>query len=290
MKAGTVAIIGRCNVGKSTLINAIVGEKVSIVSGIPQTTRHRIKGIYSSEKGQVVFLDTPGINLMRSTLSRQFSSAAIAGLEESDVVLYVIDLQDKVGKEERFIMDILAQINRPIVVAMNKKDLGKGYAGVYVGELKEIAQFFVPVSAVRGEGVDELISALLDVLPERKRPLLSPGLKTDFPMDLFISEIIREKFLWHLKDEVPHGLAVNIEEMKEKDSILYIKAVIYVRKETHRQIVIGRQGGLIKEAGKLARKELKRILGKKIFLDLWVSVKNWAKHPELMERLGYAGA
>ncbi len=289
MKAGIVAIIGRCNVGKSTLLNAVIGQKVSIVSDVPQTTRNRIKGVYSGEQGQIVFLDTPGINLLRGLLSRQFSSAAVASLNDADVVLYVVDLQDKIGKEERFIIDTLSQVSVPIVVAMNKKDLGKGYVDSYVRELSAIAKFFVPVSAIRNEGVDELLSSLFELLPEVERPLVPQNMKSDLPLELFVAEVIREKFLWHLKDEIPHGLAVVVEQMEEREGLLYIKALILVAKETHKQVVIGKQGRLIKEAGKLARKELKSFLGKKIFLDLWVSVKNWAKEPSIMERLGYAG-
>ncbi len=289
-KSGFVCIIGRCNVGKSTLLNAILQHKVSIVSPIPQTTRHKVKGIFTDERGQIVFVDTPGINLISSHLARQFNTVAWSQLEDVDVVLYVVDIHDVIGVEERTIISYLKELSKPTVMALNKKDKGKGYVNDYIDQTKDFVKYFVPVSAIRREGIDELISALFEFLPESSSYYYPAHLKTDFPLRLFIAEIVREKFLQVLKDEVPHHLAVMVEEIKEvRDDFVYIRAVIVTSTERHKAIIIGKNGQMIKSCGTKARKELKLILGKKVHLDLWVKVEErWIRDPEIMRELGYA--
>ncbi len=289
-KSGFVAIIGRCNVGKSTLLNTILRYKVSIISPVPQTTRYEVRGIYTDERGQIVFVDTPGINLIRFPLAKRFNNVAFNALQNVDAVLYVVDILDKIGREERIIMETLRQVDRPIVMALNKKDKGKGFVNDYIEETKNFVKYYIPVSAIRSEGIDELVSALFEVLPSSVRYYYPEQMKTDFPLKLFVAEIIREKFLNLLKEEVPHYLAVVVEEIKEERSdLIYIRATIIAKEQRHKGIIIGKEGSLIKAAGTQARKELKVFLGKKVHLDLWVKVdEDWINDPDLMRELGYA--
>ncbi len=289
-KSGFVAIIGRCNVGKSTLLNTILRYKVSIISPVPQTTRYEVRGIYTDERGQIVFVDTPGINLIRFPLAKRFNNVAFNALQNVDAVLYVVDILDKIGREERIIMETLRQVDRPIVMALNKKDKGKGFVNDYIEETKDFVKYYIPVSAIRSEGIDELVSALFEVLPSSVRYYYPEQMKTDFPLKLFVAEIIREKFLNLLKEEVPHYLAVVVEEIKEERSdLIYIRATIIAKEQRHKGIIIGKEGSLIKAAGTQARKELKVFLGKKVHLDLWVKVdEDWINDPDLMRELGYA--
>ncbi len=289
-RSGFVAIIGRCNVGKSTLLNTILRYKVSIISPVPQTTRYEVRGIYTDERGQIVFVDTPGINLIRFPLAKRFNNVAFNALQNVDAVLYVVDILDKIGREERIIMETLRQVDRPIVMALNKKDKGKGFVNDYIEETKDFVKYYIPVSAIRSEGIDELVSALFEVLPSSVRYYYPEQMKTDFPLKLFVAEIIREKFLNLLKEEVPHYLAVVVEEIKEERSdLIYIRATIIAKEQRHKGIIIGKEGSLIKAAGTQARKELKVFLGKKVHLDLWVKVdEDWINDPDLMRELGYA--
>ncbi len=289
-KAGFVAIVGRCNTGKSTLLNAILNHKVSIISPVPQTTRHQVRGIYTDERGQIVFVDTPGINLIRFPLAKRFNNTAFTALQNVDAVLYVVDIHDKIGQEERVIIDTLKEVSKPVVVALNKKDKGKGFVNAYIEETKDIAKYFIPVSAIRGEGVDEVIDALFELLPPADHYYYPEHMKTDFPLKLFVAEVIREKFLNLLREEIPHYLTVVVEEIKEeRPDLIYIKAVIITKEHRHKGIIIGKEGQLIKTAGTKARKELKLLFGKKVHLDLWVKVdEDWMSDPDLIRELGYA--
>ena len=288
-KSGFVAIIGRCNVGKSTLLNRIINHKASIISPIPQTTRYEVKGIYTDERGQIVFVDTPGINLVHFPLAKRFNSIAFNALSNVEAVLYVVDLQDRIGREERTIISALKEVNKPVVVALNKKDMGKGFVNDYIRELEGVGDYFIPISAATGDGVGEVIDAVFDVLPEADNFYYPSHMKTDFPLKLFIAEVIREKFLNLLKDEVPYQFAVVVEDIEEKrDDLIVIKAKIITKYARHKPIIIGKEGQLIKQAGSKARKELKLLLGKKVHLDLWVKVdKNWTNDPHTLQELGY---
>ncbi len=289
-KAGFVSIIGRSNVGKSTLVNNIINHKVSIISPVPQTTRHQVRGVYTDDRGQIVFLDTPGINLVKFPLARRFNTVAFNALSNADAVLYVVDIQDRIGREETTVIETLREIDKPVVVALNKKDQGKGFVNDYIDKIDGIARYFIPVSAIRSEGLDALINAIFEVLPDADNLYYPPHMKTDFPLRLFISEIIREKFLNVLKDELPYYFAVIVEEIEEKrDDLIVIKAQIITKEKRHKAIIIGKEGRLIKEAGTKARKELKVLLGKKVHLDLWVKVdENWTNDPDMLRELGYA--
>ncbi len=289
-KSGFVAIVGRCNVGKSTLLNTILNHKVSIVSNVPQTTRHQIRGIYTDDRGQIVFVDTPGINLIRFPLAKRFNNLAFSALADVDAIVYVVDIYDRIGKEERIIMEALRELNKPVVMVLNKKDKGKGFVNDYIQECSDIVQYFIPASAIRAEGVGEIIDALFEILPKSENFYYPERVKTDFPLKLFVAEIIREKFLNLLKQEVPHYLAVVVEEIKEeRPDLIYIKAMVITKEVRHKAIIIGKEGSLIKQAGTKARKELKLLFGKKVHLDLWVKVdENWINDPELIRELGYA--
>ncbi len=289
-KSGFVGIIGRCNVGKSTLLNAILNHKVSIISPVPQTTRYEVRGIYTDERGQIVFVDTPGINLIRFPLAKRFNNVAFNALQNVDAVLYVVDIHDKIGREERIIMDMLREVKKPVIMALNKKDKGKGFVNDYIEETRQFVKYYIPISAIRHEGIEELLSALFEVIPSSDHYYYPEHMKTDFPLKLFVAEVIREKFLHLLKEEIPHYLTVLVEEIKEeRPDLIYIKAVVITKNHRHKGIIIGKEGSLIKTAGTRARKELKLIFGKKVHLDLWVKVdEDWINDPDLMQELGYA--
>jgi len=280
VKSGFVALAGKPNVGKSSLVNAIVGRKVLIVSDKPQTTRNRINVIHTTDEYQVIFVDTPGIHKPLYRLGEYMVKAAVTALKGVDLILTVVDAKEGIRKPEKFVFDFVNQSGTPTIGVINKIDLVKNEVVEHLvkkmeSELKNCIKV-VKTSAVRGEGIKELLDLIIEKLPEG--PQFYPeDMITDRPFSFMASEIIREKVFHYTYEEVPHSVAVIIEEIKERDNgVLYIRANIYVDRNSQKGIIIGHQGSMIKKIGQDARKELEYLTGQKIFLDLHVKVKrNW---------------
>lgn len=275
-KSGFIAVIGRPNVGKSTLINKIIGQKIAIMSDKPQTTRSRIQCILTQDDAQFIFLDTPGIHKPKFKLGEYMLKAAEGTLKEVDAIFFVIDATEKFGGGEKYILERLNETNQPVILVINKIDLLKReeilpLIAAYAERYKFAAT--VPISAADGTNVDELLNEAKKFLPEG--PKYYPAdMVTDQPERLIISEIIREKILHVTEDEVPHSVAVDIEEITaRKNNLTYIRATIYVERDSQKGILIGKDGGLLKGVGQNARPEIEMLLGTKVFLDLWVKVK-----------------
>lgn len=291
MKVGYAAIIGRPNVGKSTLLNKMLGQKVAIISDKPQTTRTSILGIKTIQKGQIIFVDNPGIHKPLHKLNKRMMNFVYSALETSDLVNLIIDATLKFGHGDQFVIETLKNISTPIILLINKVDIiKKEKILLIIDQYKDLLDFkeIIPISAVRGTNVDVLEEKILDYLPEAEK-IFSDDEISDQSQRFLLSEIIREKLLSHVEKELPFVTAVYIDQI-EDDSInsspdarsenkkqrKYIKAHIFVEKETHRRIIIGRQGRMIKTIGTQARQELEKILGTHVYLDLWVKVKeNW---------------
>ncbi|NLN21557.1 MAG: GTPase Era, partial [Syntrophomonadaceae bacterium] len=276
IKSGFISIIGRPNVGKSTLLNQFVGHKIAIVSDKPQTTRNRILGILTTEDAQAVFIDTPGIHKPRHKLGAYMTRLAQKTLEEVDLVLYVVDASVPPGGGEEYILDQLQDIKTPVLLVLNKIDL------VNKPELLPVIDWFqkrysfqeiVPVSALNGENLEQLKMLITANLTEG--PFFYPAeMVTDQPEVFVAGEIIREKVLHLTREEIPHAVAVVIEQMQQRpNGVLYIAGVIYVERDSQKGIIIGKKGGMLKEIGKLARQELEAIFGSRVYLELWVKVK-----------------
>ncbi|NPV29215.1 MAG: GTPase Era [Firmicutes bacterium] len=291
MKSGFVSIIGRPNVGKSTLLNRIVGRKIAIVSEKPQTTRNRILGVFSTGEAQVVFLDTPGIHKPRHKLGEYMVKVAEKALEEVDLVLYVVDAAVPPGSGEEYILARLSRVKTPVVLVPNKIDLVKKH------ELLPLIEWFsartpflavVPVSALTGENLEELKKVIVENLPEGPF-YYPPEMVTDQPERFIAGEIVREKVLLLTREEVPYSVAVVVDEMQLRpNQVLYLAAVIFVERESQKAILIGKGGRMLKEIGRLARLELEAIFGNQVYLDLWVKVKKgWRDDEIALRSLGY---
>lgn len=292
-KSGFITIIGRPNVGKSTLLNALLGSKISIISPIPQTTRHQIKGILNLKNTQLVFVDTPGLHSFKDKLALHLNTIAKRALDGCDLIVYVVDITRKLGPEEERLMDILLNQKSKIIMVLNKIDLGDKFIGDYVNfwenkkTKKDLLLYYLPVSAKTGKNVDKLKEVLIDNLPE-SCPYYDKDYLTDFPLKFRIADIVREKLFLTLKEELPHSLAVEVSEIEDKKKIVYIKVNIYVQRDSQKKIVIGRKGALLKEVGQAARLDIEKILNKKSFLDIWVKVlADWQKSPRVLQELGY---
>ncbi len=297
-RCGFASIVGRPNVGKSTLLNRIVGQKVAIVSRTPQTTRHAIRGIYTEERGQIVFLDTPGMHRQKDELDKFMNSSSVQAIEGADCLVHVVDVTRVVGPEENMVVEKVCRSRLPIILALNKVDQGDAHMDRYIMRWQEVlgeafhdARRFLmlPVSAKTGLHCDKLVDCLFERLPPG--PMLYPvETKTDRPQRLAIADIIREKLFEALRQEIPHSLAVHIESLVPKRrQVLFIQAAILVERASQKEIVIGRHGQMLKKAGQAARQELELLLDKKIFLDLHVkSKKNWRDSLSLLQELGYS--
>ncbi len=296
-KSGFVTIIGRPNSGKSTILNYLVGNKISIVSPIPQTTRHQIRAILNIPGAQIVFVDTPGIHRPEYNLAGQLNSIAKASMDGCDLVLYVVDVSRKTGQEEEAIMDFLTNQRIRIVMAMNKIDLGDKHIEEYVKlwkdklTLKNITSdpviYYLPVSAKTGKNMDVLLQSLVENLPIQPS-FYDDQTPTDFPLKFRIADSIREKLFLNLHKELPHSIAVEVEEIKEKARITYVRAIIYVNRPSQKKIVIGTKGEILKEAGSMARQDIERIIGRKVYLELWVKVvEDWQSKTRILKELGY---
>lgn len=290
--SGFVSLVGRPNVGKSTLLNSILGEKVAIVSHKPQTTRNRILGVYTSNKGQIVFLDTPGIHQPLHKLNEYMVDVALGTLKEVDVIVLLIDGTRGITQEDRLALDRVFSLgrDRPVVGVVNKIDLLKPEEKERrTNELQDQGPFtrVLALSALTGEGVDTLLDTLLSILPIGPY-FYPPDTVTDQPEGFWMAEIIREKIFLFTHQEIPYSTAVVVEEIKEKDDILVVEAIIYVERPSQKGIVIGHKGQMLKKIGEAAREELERFLGIKVYLNLWVKVKEkWRKKEGALRELGY---
>ena len=293
-KSGFVALIGRPNVGKSTLMNKIIGQKVAITSNKPQTTRNRIQTVYTSDEGQIVFLDTPGIHKAKNKLGEYMVNVAEKTFEEVDVILWLVEPDTKLGPGDEHIIDELKNINIPVILVINKIDsVKKEEVPEIINTYKDAYDFkeIIPASAMHGENVDTIVNELLNNLPEGPMYYDEDTL-TDQSMRQIVAEIIREKSLHALNEEVPHGIAVTIESMKERETkkgvITDIEATIVCEKDSHKGIIIGKKGAMLKKIGSNARYEIEQQLETKVNLQLWVKVKkDWRDSEFLMKNYGY---
>ena len=289
-KSGFVAVIGRPNVGKSTLINRIVGQKVAITSDKPQTTRSRIQCILTLDDAQIIFLDTPGIHKPKYKLGEYMLKAAEGTLKEVDAIFFVIDAMEKFGGGEKYILERLASTTKPVILVVNKVDLIEREKILpIIAEYSARRNFaaVVPISAADGTNVDALIAEAKNFLPEGVQ-YYPADMVTDQPERLIIAELIREKLLRATQDEVPHSIAVDLEEFTERDNgTIFIRATIYVERDSQKGILIGKGGAMLKSVGAAARPEIEMLLGTKIFLDLWVKVKrDWRNSIGALQSFG----
>jgi len=291
-KAGFISILGRPNVGKSTLFNRLLGDKIAIVAEKPQTTRNRILGIKNVEGGQLIFLDTPGIHQGRSELNRRMVRTAIASSRDADVLLFLIEATSPLlEKDQQMIESLRGSSGIPILV-INKIDLVKKKNLLpIIDQYQKLHPFkeIIPLSAMTGEGIEILLDEILKVLPESP-PYYPEDMVTDQSERFWVSEIIREKVIHQSYQEVPYSTAVTIEEFKERleKNLVVIKGTIHVERDSQKKILIGKGGQKLKNIGETARKEVEALLGTKVFLELWVSVeKNWTQNPQALNRLGY---
>ncbi|MFC0212087.1 GTPase Era [Paenibacillus chartarius] len=290
-RSGFVAIIGRPNVGKSTLMNQMIGQKVAIMSDKPQTTRNKIHGVYTTENAQIVFLDTPGIHKANSKLGDYMMKSAHSTLSEVDAVLFLIDVVEGMGGGDRYIISQLKDIKTPVILVMNKIDQVQPEALLpIITQYKDLMSFaeIVPISAINGNNVSTLLEQITKYLPEGPQYYPADQI-TDHPEQFVIAELIREKILHLTREEVPHSIAVQIEDMRvQENGVVYIGAVIFVERDSQKGIIIGKKGALLKEVGQLARKDVETLLGSKTFLELWVKVKkDWRNQDRLLHELGY---
>lgn len=293
-KSGFVTIIGRPNVGKSTLMNRLIGQKIAITSNKPQTTRNRIQTVYTDmEKGQIIFLDTPGIHKAKNKLGEYMVNVAERTLNEVDVVLWLVEPTNFIGAGEQHIVEQLKRIKTPVILIINKVDMIEQKEQVlsYIDTYRKVYDFaeIIPTSALRGQNMEDVINSIFKYLPYG--PLFyDEDTITDQPERAICSEIIREKALHALNDEVPHGIAVGIDVMKErqKGNIIDIEATIVCERDSHKGIIIGKQGAMLKKIGTNARYEMERLLDTKVNLKLWVKVKkDWRDSDFLIKNFGY---
>ncbi|MGH7852039.1 MAG: GTPase Era [Candidatus Binatia bacterium] len=289
--SGYISIIGRPNVGKSTLLNQILGEKVAIVSPKPQTTRNRITGIRTTPASQIIFLDTPGIHQGHSLMNRRMVDTALQTLDEVDGVIWLLDAHDKIKQEEERIAETLRGVETPVLILLNKIDLVS--KGKLLPLMERCAQLLpgkeiVPVSALNGEGVQIILDMVEQWLPEGT-PFFTEGEYTDQSERFLASEIVREKVFLLTREEIPYGVAVTIDEFTEKQekNLIVISATIHTERDSHKGILIGKRGSMLKEIGKQAREELETLLGCRIFLELFVRVDpNWTQNPNSLIEMG----
>ncbi|SNZ09045.1 GTP-binding protein Era [Persephonella hydrogeniphila] len=293
-KAGFVALIGRPNVGKSTIMNNILGTKLSIVSPKPQTTRMRILGVKHDKDAQIIFLDTPGVQKGKDLLTKVVMESAVGSMEEADIIVMIIEADKGWTKEDEQILEnYIKKLNKPTILVINKIDKMKDKR-LLLPLIEESTQKYnfaeiIPMSAIKGENIDRFVDALKKYLPESP-PLFPEDQITDLPLRFYIAEIIREKIFHNTRQELPYSAAVEVESIQEIEdkNLVVINAVIYVEKENHKGIIIGRKGQMLKKIGIQAREEIESILGKKVHLNLWVKVKpRWKEDIRLLKLLGY---
>ena len=289
-KSGFVSIIGRPNVGKSTLMNCLIGQKIAITSNKPQTTRNCIQTVYTSSEGQIVFLDTPGIHKAKNKLGDYMVNVAQRTLTEVDVILWLVEPTTFIGAGEKHIIEQLKKTNTPKILVINKIDtVKKEEILLFIDTYRKELDFdeIVPVSALKADNTEELISCIMKYLPYGE-PFYDEDTVTDQPMRQIVAELIREKALKCLDDEIPHGIAVSIESMKYRKNICDIEATIVCERDSHKGIIIGKQGSMLKKIGSAARWEIEELLEMKANLQLWVKVKkDWRDSDFLLKNFGY---
>lgn len=291
-KSGFVTIIGKPNVGKSTLMNQMLGQKISIMSNKPQTTRNRIQAICSQTDYQIIFIDTPGIHKAKTKLGQYMTKSVETTLNEVDVILILIEPSEKVSDLDKYVIEHIENIKTPVVLVINKIDtLEKSKILKIIDIYKEFYNFayIIPISALTGENVDELLKCIKNNLPNGPQYFPSDMI-TDQPERQIVSELVREKALQLLEDEIPHGIAVEILSMKKREDrdIVDIEANIYCEKESHKGIIIGKQGNKLKQIGTKARVDIQNLLGSQVNLKLWVKVKkDWRDNEFLLKNFGY---
>lgn len=290
-RSGYIAIIGRPNVGKSTLLNQILGEKVAIVSPKPQTTRNRVSGIRTTAASQIIFIDTPGIHQGHSLMNRRLMDTALHTLDDVDGVLWLLDAHDKIKQEEERIAETLRGVETPVLILLNKMDLVS--KGKLLPLMERCAQLLpdkeiVPVSALKGEGLDIVLNIVEGWLPDGPQ-YFTEGEHTDQSERFLASEIVREKVFLLTREEIPYGVAVTIDEFTEKEekNLIVIAATIHTERDSHKGILIGKHGSMLKEIGQQARQELEGLLGCRIFLELFVRVDpGWTQNPQALTEMG----
>ncbi|HAB32660.1 MAG TPA: GTPase Era [Exiguobacterium sp.] len=291
-KSGFVSIIGRPNVGKSTFLNRVIGQKIAIMSDKPQTTRNKIQGVYTTEDVQTIFIDTPGIHKPKHKLGDFMMKVATNALREVDAILFMVNVTEPKGKGDDFIIEKLKELDTPIILVMNKVDLihpndTPPIVESYKNELEFAA--VVPISALQGNNVGPLLEEIAKILPEG--PMYYPADQvTDHPERFIISEMIREKVLQKTRDEVPHSIAVAIDQIKtrENGNMVDVHATILIERDSQKGIIIGKRGALLKEIGSEARTDIEMLLGTKVYLNLWVKVqKDWRNKAGQLRELGF---
>ena len=289
-KSGFVTLIGRPNVGKSTLMNYLIGQKIAITSNKPQTTRNRIQTVLTTEEGQIVFVDTPGIHKAKNKLGEYMVNVAERTLNEVDVVLWLVEPSTFIGAGEKHIAEQLGRVNTPVVLVINKVDMVKKEEVLtFIDAYRKIYDFaaIVPVSARNGENTEELVKVIMKFLPYGPQ-FYDEDTITDQPERQIVAELIREKALHALNDEIPHGIAVAIDSMKYRKKIVDIDATIICERDSHKGIIIGKQGAMLKKIGSTARFEIEKMLDLKVNLKLWVKVKkDWRDSDFLIKNFGY---
>ncbi|MFF2887763.1 GTPase Era [Paenibacillus sp. NPDC057967] len=290
-RSGFVAIIGRPNVGKSTLMNHLIGQKIAIMSDKPQTTRNKIHGVYTTEDTQIVFLDTPGIHKPQSKLGNYMMKTAESALKEVEAALFLVDVSEGIGGGDRFIIEQLKKVNTPVFLVMNKIDkIEPEKLLPMIAQYNELYEFaeVVPISALNGNNVNTLLEQISRYLPEGPQYYPADQI-TDHPEQFVCAELIREKILHMSREEIPHSIAVTIEDMKvQENGVVYIGAVIFVERDSQKGIIIGKRGDFLKEVGKQARRDIEALLGSRTFLELWVKVKkDWRNQDRVLKDLGF---
>lgn len=289
-KSGFATLIGRPNVGKSTLMNKLVGQKIAITSNKPQTTRNKIQTVYTSDEGQIVFLDTPGIHKAKNKLGNYMVSAAESTMRDVDVVLWLVEPSTFIGAGEQHIIEQLGRINTPVILVINKTDtVKKPEILKFIDAYRQKFDFaeIVPVSALKGDNLDDLMQMIFKYLPYGI-PFYDEDTVTDQPERQIVAELIREKALRLLEEEIPHGIAVSVESMKYKKNIVDIEATIVCERNSHKGIVIGKNGSMLRKIGTNARKDIEDLVENKVNLQLWVKVKkDWRDSDFLLKNFGY---
>lgn len=290
-RSGFVALVGRPNVGKSTLLNYLLGQKISIVSDKAQTTRNKIMGVYTQPQYQMVFVDTPGVHKPKHQLGEWMRQETLDAIKEVDAIVMMTVATDRIGPGDRYTLDLLKDGRPPVILAINKIDLVKRESLLaYIDEWRKLYPFtaVVPISAQTGAGVAELVAELERGL--RVGPQYFPDdMVTDRPERNIIAEIIREKLLLRTREELPHALAVDVEEISTRDNgTVYVRAVIYVERDSQKRIVIGKNGSVLREVGRDSRADIQTLMHAKVYLDVWVKVAaDWRNRKKLLQQLGY---
>ena len=290
MKSGFVGIIGRPNVGKSSLLNSIMGKKIAITSNKPQTTRNNIQGIYNDKDTQMVFVDTPGIHKPKNKLGKLLNKEAYFSMNDTDVILFVADISTPLGKGDKFIIDMLNEVNKPVILVLNKIDrLSKEQIWLKIAEYKDLYNFteIVPISAIKKDNIDRLLDVIKKYLNDNMR-YYDEETYTNSSTEFIIAELIREKILNVTDEEIPHSITCFVEKIEYEKNMVNINGLIIVDRESLKKIIIGKQGTMIKEIGTLARNDIELLLGKKVYLELYVKVlPKWRDKDRYLQQLGF---